>query len=154
MSTLGYADDAALLDNNIAVSSERVTSIAAGSKAVADMEISVEKTEVMHVEEQGRIAPATTEEIKGACKFECPHIGCKRVFFNAHGCKCHAGKCRRKDWYEVEKILDMTGETGSPNRKFLIRWKGYGPEHDQWEPRSHLHPDLINEYLATCKQLI
>ena len=83
--------------------------------------VSVDKTELMHAEEQGRVAPATTEELEGACTYECPHIGYKRVFRTGHGCKCHAGKCRRKDWYEVEKILDMRGETGSPNRKFLIR---------------------------------
>ena len=47
----------------------------------------------------------------------------------------------------MEKILGMRGETGSPNRKFLIRWKGYGPEHDQCEPRRNIHPDLIKEYL-------
>ena len=145
--TLGYADDAALLDDDINVATTRATSIASGSKADADMEINVEKTEAMHVEEQGRVTPATIEELKGACKFECPHIGCKRVFHNAHGCKCHAGKCRRKDWYEVDKILDVRGEMGSQNRKFLIRWKGYGPEHDQWEPYNHIHPDLIQEYL-------
>ena len=109
--------------------------------------ISVEKTEVMHVEEQGSVPPACREELEGVCKFECPHVDCKRVFYSAHGCKCHAGKCRRKNWFEVEKILDVRGDTGSPDRKFLIRWKGYGPEHDQWEPRRHIHPSLINEYL-------
>ena len=145
--TLGYADDAALLDADINISTARVTSIASGSRRDADMEISVEKTEVMHVEEQGRLDPANTEELKGVCTFECPHVDCKRVFQNAHGCKCHAGKCRRKDWFEVDRILDIKGNTGSKDRKFLIRWKGYGPEHDQWEPREHIHPSLINEYL-------
>ena len=145
--TLGYADDAALLDNDIAISTTRVTAIAQGSRKDADMEINVDKTEVMHVVEQDRVEPATDAELKAVCKFKCPHVGCSRVFQNAHGCKCHAGKCRRKDWHEVEKILDMEGETGSPARKFLIRWKGYGPEEDLWESRHHLHPDLINEYL-------
>ena len=145
--TLGYADDAALLDDDINVSTTRVTSIASGSKLDADMVISVDKTEVMHVEEQGRVAQATIEELQAACTFKCPHIGCERVFHNAHGCKCHAGKCRRKNWYEVEKILDVQGGTGSPDRKFLIRLKGYGPEDDLWEPRNNIHPDLINDYL-------
>ena len=94
--TLGYADDAALLDTDITVATARITSISQGSKRDADMEISVDKTEVMHVEEQGRAAKASDAELKGVCK-QCPHVGCNRVFFNAHGCKCHAGKCRRKD---------------------------------------------------------
>ena len=145
--TLGYADDAALLDSSSGVATERVTAIARGSKQDADMEINVTKTEVMHVEEQGRTTPATNAELKAVCKFECPHAGCTRVFQNAHGCKCHAGKCRYKNWHEVEKILDVQGATGTPERKFLIRWAGYGPEHDQWEPRKNVHPELINEYL-------
>ena len=39
--TLGYADDAALLDSKKAVATARVTSIAAGSRKDADMEISI-----------------------------------------------------------------------------------------------------------------
>ena len=145
--TLGYADDAALLDLSIEKATERVTSISKGSVLDADMVISVAKTEVMHVTEQDRVPPATTPELEDACKFVCPHIGCDRVFFNVHGCKCHAGKCRRKDWFAVEKILDVRGETGTNKREFLVRWKGYGPEEDQWEPRHHLHPTLIKEFL-------
>ena len=107
LDTLGYADDAALLDAEIDVATARVTSIADGSRRDADMDISIEKTEVMHVEEQGRVAPATITELEGVCKFTCPHAGCDRVFLNAHGCKCHAGRCRRKGWFEVEKILEV-----------------------------------------------
>ena len=40
--TLGYADDAALLDSRANIASERVTSISIGSKRDADMEISIE----------------------------------------------------------------------------------------------------------------
>ena len=47
--TLGYADDAALLDNSIEVATERVTAIATGSRSDADMTINIDKTEVMHV---------------------------------------------------------------------------------------------------------
>jgi hypothetical protein len=114
LDTLGYADDAALLDVDTNVATERVTSIASGSKLDADMHISVAKTEVMHVEEQGRVASATTAELEGVCKLECPNVDCNRVFQNVHGCKCHAGKCRRRGWFEVEKIMEVRGGTGSP----------------------------------------
>ena len=113
----------------------------------ADMEISIEKTEVMHVTEQDRAEPASRSELEKVCTFTCPHVGCSRVFYNAHGCKCHAGKCRYKNFYAVDKILAMRGKTGSKKREFLVRWQGYGPEDDQWEPRNHIHPDLIKEYL-------
>ena len=145
--TLGYADDAALLDTDVHTATERVTSIARGSEQDADMKINVGKTEVMHVEEQDSVAQATSDELRAECKFTCPNVDCKRVFHTAHGCKCHAGRCRRKGWFEVDRILDVKGATGSNEREFLIRWKGYGAEHDQWRPRRDVHPDLINEYL-------
>ena len=145
--TLGYADDAVLLDNDGETAANRVTAISIGSKQDADMTISVAKTEVMYVREQGRITKATTAEAEGVCTFECPHIGCDKVFFNAHGCKCHAGRCAKKDLYPVDKILQVRGELGSPKREFLVRWLNYGPEDDSWQPRKNLHPKLIKDFL-------
>ena len=143
--TLGSADDAALLDDGLHKATDRVTTIAAGSKDDADMEINIDKTEVMQVCEQGRIPAATADEAKAVCKFPCPHLGCDRVFFNAHGMQCHAGKCKYHNELVVDRILEVQGTTGSPKRKFKIRWKGYGPDKDTWEPRNNLHPDLIND---------
>ena len=122
------------MDSNLEIATKRVTSISHGLRKDADMEISIEKTEVMQVAEQGRSEPATKEELVSVCNLTCPHAGCSRVFLNAHGCKCHAGKCRYKNFYEVDKILAVRGPTGSPKREFLVRWRGYGPEDDQWEP--------------------
>ncbi|XP_046663158.1 heterochromatin protein 1-like isoform X1 [Homalodisca vitripennis] len=49
--------------------------------------------------------------------------------------------------YEVEKILEVhTRKNGS--REFLIRWKGYRPSDDTWEPEEHLDcPDLIERFM-------
>ena len=69
------------------------------------------------------------------------------MFLNTHGMKCHMGVCRWAKEYTVEKILAVAGDTGSPNRKFLVRWKGYGPDSDTWEGRNNLHPELINDFL-------
>ena len=43
----------------------------------------------------------------------------------------------------------MKGATGSVKRKFKVRWEGYGKEDDTdtWEPRSHLPPKMITEFL-------
>ncbi|XP_063161866.1 M-phase phosphoprotein 8 isoform X2 [Candoia aspera] len=38
--------------------------------------------------------------------------------------------------YEVEKILDMKTEDGQV--KYKVRWKGYAPDDDTWEPEEHL----------------
>lgn len=38
--------------------------------------------------------------------------------------------------FEVEEILDYKTTHHGTRFKFLIRWKGYGREHDQWESTS------------------
>ena len=53
--TLDSADDAALLDKDIGVATERVTAIARGSETNADMKINIEKAKVMHVARQGAV---------------------------------------------------------------------------------------------------
>lgn len=91
----------------------------------------------------------TTAEAKRVSKFKCPNTGYNKVFFNSHGCKCHAGRCRRRHYYEVDKLLAVRGELGTTSRQFLVRWKGYGTEHDSWEPRDNIYPGVINNYLKT-----
>ncbi|BFZ60151.1 hypothetical protein YB2330_001173 [Saitoella coloradoensis] len=39
--------------------------------------------------------------------------------------------------YEVEEIIDER-TIGKKETEFKIRWKGYGPEQDSWEPKSNL----------------
>ena len=86
------------------------------------MIISIPKTEVMQVDEQGRVDVATKAELKSVCKFACPQADCSRVFFNAHGCKCHAGKCKHKDFHVIEKILAI------------------------YQPKIHTHPQPSHNY--------
>ena len=38
--------------------------------------------------------------------------------------------------YEVERILAQRG--AGARRELLVRWKGYGAEDDQWQPRGEL----------------
>ena len=146
--TLGYADDAALLDNCGDTATDRVTSISTGSRDDADMTINIRKTEVMQVEEQGRVTPVTAEEATKACTYTtCPNPGCNKVFFNAHGCKCHAGRCKFRDHFYLDKILAVRGTTSK--REFLIRWEGYGPEDDTWDPRQNVSPVAVKEFLMS-----
>ena len=109
------------------------------------MQISIAKTEVMHVCPQGKTSVTTIEEAKKVCKFKCTNIGCNRVFRNAHGLKCHAGKCRWRGFYHIEKILAVRGQTGQ--REFLIKWEGYGQEHNRWIERKHITPHYVTEFL-------
>ena len=145
--TLGYADDAALLDTSLETATRRVTAIAQGSRADADMEISIDKTEVMHVCPQGKVSATTSAEAKKVCKFKCTNVGCDRVFRNSHGMKCHRGKCRWRDYYHLEKILEARGKQGE--REFLIKWKGYGPEENRWVKRKDIVPHYVTEFLKS-----
>ena len=145
--TLGYADDAALLDDDIRTATTVVTKFVTDSKRDEDMTISISKTEVMHVQEQGHIPSATAAEARAVCKHACPNAehGCNRVFFNLHGIKCHYGECKWVNEYDVDKILEVS----TSGLKFKVRWLGYGPESDTWEPRRNLHPNKVNEFLKT-----
>ena len=102
--TLGYADDAVLVDESPLVAELRVNAISKGSKEDADMHINVDKTECMHLQTQDKVHKSTATEAEAQCKFTCSHCGNKYV--TKRGLHIHSGKCKRKDVHEVEKIVD------------------------------------------------
>jgi hypothetical protein len=57
-------------------------------------------------------------------------------------------KVAGEEEYEVDSILAHRGS--GRGRAFLVRWKGYGPEHDTWEPLRNLAntKQLLAEYYA------
>ena len=47
--------------------------------------------------------------------------------------------------YEVEKFLDH--RVFRRQQQYLIKWKGYGSEHNSWEPAKNVNaPELIKIY--------
>ena len=58
--------------------------------------------------------------------------------------------------YEVERVL--LHRSRSSGRKsvhdYLIKWQGYGPEHNSWEPESNLPRELIDEYWTMRAHLV
>ena len=53
----------------------------------------------------------------------------------------------REEEYEVESIHSHWYFGRNKKLQFLIRWKGYAPSDDTWEPADSMHaPDLVREY--------
>ena len=50
----------------------------------------------------------------------------------------------QSDVYEVERLLDE--RRGADGAAFLVRWAGYAPEHDTWEPECHVVPHLVASF--------
>lgn len=127
------------------MSTRRVTNIAKGSRADADMIISIDKTETMHICDQGEPQKVSQAEAAKEAEYKCPHAGCGFKFHNKHGVKVHAGRCTHKDTFYLDKILEVQGECGSPKRRFLVSWQGHDDQ--TWEPYANLPPDAIKEFL-------
>ena len=112
--TLAFADDAALTENGnhegVLKSSKRVTDIVTGSRADADMEISIKKTKTMHVRAQDEVTATTTEEAVKACRYVCPHLHCGFQFYTWRGMLVHAGRCEWRNELEIDSIVDCKGK--------------------------------------------
>lgn len=66
------------------------------------------------------------------------------------GNKNYADSSEEEEDYEVEQIL--THKTSKSGRKFLIRWKEYGPRHDSWVDEKNLNcSKILNAYLKMNK---
>jgi hypothetical protein len=50
--------------------------------------------------------------------------------------------------YEVEEILRSRLNKRSKRKEWLVKWKGYGAEHNTWEPIAHLEHamDQLNDF--------
>ncbi len=49
--------------------------------------------------------------------------------------------------YTVEKILDHRTGKRKNLKEFLVRWEGYDPANDSWEPEANIHdPTLVQDY--------
>lgn len=66
--------------------------------------------------------------------------------------KDETGDGKEPKEFEVEKIIEVHFKKDK-NREFLIRWKGFGPNDDTWEPEEHLNcPHLIEKFMHKVEQ--
>lgn len=58
-----------------------------------------------------------------------------------------------EEHYELERILDC--KLFNKTVKYLVRWKGYGPQHDEWKTKRDLKhaKDLIDDFHACEKRV-
>ena len=88
MSKFEYADDAALVDDDAATATTRVTAIAAGSLNDAAMVISEKKSKAMHIHPTTRVSGTKEEEVVGLkLKHVCDR--CSRTFPTLRGLGIH-----------------------------------------------------------------
>ena len=60
------------------------------------------------------------------------------------------------DSYIVQEILAHRENKSSGNH-YLVRWQGYSPKDDTWEPADHIPAHLLDQYhsdLATCLPIV
>ena len=53
--------------------------------------------------------------------------------------------------FEVDSVLSERLTRGG-RVEFLLRWQGYGPEHDSWVPKADISPDLVAQFRRLRRQ--
>ena len=91
MSKFEYADDAALVDDDVATATTRVTAIAAGSLNDAAMVISEKKSKAMHIHPTTRVRGTKEEEVV-ALKLKHVCDRCSRTFPTLRGLRIHVSR--------------------------------------------------------------
>ena len=86
-----YADDAALVDENAALASTRVTGLATGSMTDAAMLISIKKSKAMHVHKPVPV-DATTEADVSMLGLSHKCDSCGREFTKQRGLRVHVAR--------------------------------------------------------------
>ena len=138
---LFYADDAALLSSTAEEAAKRMDAISKALREMADMEIHLGKTKVVHAQETFQVAKPTAadydkEEVKKLLIEKCE--ACGDCFTTVRGLNVHQRQhCdlfRRMDKaeYTVEKVLAARGPV--EHRFYLLKYKGYGPKYNKWSP--------------------
>ena len=99
---------------------------------------------------QEKVELPTTDEAGKVCKFKCEHLGCGWVFGNKRGREIHHAKCKHRNTFEVEKILDHCAKilpVGLGKATFLTKWTGYDQSENLWTPYANFNDTVVKDYL-------
>ena len=55
-------------------------------------------------------------------------------------------------WWEVEDVVAAREHKGSGRRRFLVRFKGFGPEFDEWKSEADVSEKLVQAYDDLCQR--
>lgn len=84
-----------------------------------------------------------TPDKKASAKKPVKKIPAKKVAKSKTPVKSSAKKTSQ---YEVDAIIDVR-ESKKGRKEYLVRWKGYGPSDDTWEPERNLKcPTLLQQF--------
>ena len=145
MHTLGYADDAALVDQGRAAGVQHASDRSAHghSKRIEEGR----RHDYLYQENESS-ARSNTVTISGeasdACKFTCSRLHCGFKFYCRHGMRAHAGICEWENELPIHRILDIKGPVQC--KEYLIKWKRCSDKDNTWETRSHIHPEAIKDF--------
>ena len=148
LDVLGYADDVALISDTVEDMTRRLTAIADGAKADADMCVSLPKTYTHHVHKRATIKVSTAEAkaAENKYKFKCDF--CPRRFksdknMQIHKCNCIYNYDTTQEVFEVEKVVGVFGHVD--NRWLLVKWQGH--QEPEWERQHLLERDGCHEVI-------
>jgi len=48
-------------------------------------------------------------------------------------------------------VVAHRGRRGKPGRRFLVRYKGFGPSYDEWKTEKDVSAKLVEEYDELCR---
>ena len=135
---LGYADDAAMLDQDTQTMTIRLTPLADAAKQEADMEVSMPKTFSQHVGKRTGIKVTKVEAVSAQMAFKHKCDFCDRRFKTSRDMLIHRNNCVHQynttdETYVVEDIVGVFGRIEA--RWMLVKWEGYSEP--EWE-REHL----------------
>ena len=154
MRVLGYADDASLLEPKVQDMSKRLTSLADGAEADADMKVSIKKTFTQHVGKRDDIKISKEEAAAAQDSFSHKCDFCNRKFNSRKAMLLHRNSCihQYNTTEEVFTVEDIVGVFGwLENRWLLVKWEGY--EEPDWQPEHLLRRDGCHDAIREfwCK---